>query len=183
MKTFTGIESFSLDAEMLLIIILIGLLTLSAITDIKWKKIPNALTFPVMIIGLTVHGFKSGGSGFIYSIEGLFLGLALLIVFYFMGMMGAGDVKLMGAVGSIMGPAGVFKAFLFTAIVGGIYALFVLAYHGQLAGFMKRFALSVKLSLMTRGPTLVPNENESKASRALCYGIAIAAGTSLSILF
>ena len=71
-----------------------------------------------------------------------------------MGMMGAGDVKLMGAVGSILGPAGVFNAFLFTAIVGGIYALIVLAYHGQLVGFIKRFALSLKLSLLTRGPTL-----------------------------
>jgi len=164
-----------------LLFILIVLLTLSTITDIKWKKIPNALTFPIMITGVIVHGYKGGASGLIYSMEGLFLGLALLIVFYFMGMMGAGDVKLLGAVGSILGPAGVFKAFLFTAIVGGIYALVVLAYNGQLAGFIKRFALSVKLSLMTRGPTLVPNEE--KASPVLCYGIAIALGTSLSMVF
>ncbi len=110
-----------------LLFILIVLLTLSVITDIKWKKIPNALTFPVMILGLIAHGFKSGYGGLIYSIEGLLLGIALLIVFYIMGMMGAGDVKLMGAVGSILGPAGVFKAFLFTAIAGGIYALILLA--------------------------------------------------------
>ena len=143
-----------MNIGMMLLIILAALLMISAMTDIKWKKIPNALTFPVMLIGLFAHGFMSGASGFLYSIEGLFLGLALLIVFYFMGMMGAGDVKLMGAVGSILGPAGVFKAFLFTAIVGGIYAMIVLAYHGQLVGFMKRIALSLKLSLMTRGPTL-----------------------------
>lgn len=166
---------------MMLLIILAALLMISAMTDIKWKKIPNALTFPVMLIGLFAHGFMSGASGFLYSIEGLFLGLALLIVFYFMGMMGAGDVKLMGAVGSILGPSGVFKAFLFTAIAGGIYAIIVLAYNGQLVGFMKRIALSLKLSLMTRGPTLVPNEG--KASPILCYGIAIAVGTSLSMVF
>ena len=64
-----------MDVEAPLFIVLIGLLTLSAMTDIKWKKIPNALTFPVMIIGLTVHGFKSGVSGLIYSIEGLFQSL------------------------------------------------------------------------------------------------------------
>ena len=98
-----------------------------------------------------------------------------------MGMMGAGDVKLMGAVGSILGPAGVFKAFLFTAIVGGIYSLVVLAYHGQLFDFMKRFALSAKLSLMTRVPALLPSEH--KESPILCYGIAIAIGTSLSMVF
>lgn len=164
-----------------LLVVLIGLLTLSVITDIKWKKIPNALTFPVMIIGLTIHGFNSGVSGLIYSIEGLFLGMALLIVFYLLGMMGAGDVKLMGAVGSILGPEGVFKAFLFTAIAGGIYAVIMLAYHGQLTGFMKRFSLSAKLSLMNRVPALLPNEN--KDSPILCYGIAIAIGTSLSMVF
>ena len=181
MKTYAGIDNFSMDVEMLLLIILIGLLTLSAITDIKWKKIPNVLTFSAILTSFIAHGFKSGVSGLIYSFEGLFLGLALLIVFYFLGMMGAGDVKLMGAVGSILGPAGVFKAFLFTAIVGGIYAVIVLAYHGQLVGFMKRIALSLKLSLMTRGPTLLPNEN--KESPILCYGIAIAIGTSLSLFF
>jgi prepilin peptidase CpaA len=164
-----------------LLLLLIFLLGVSVITDTKWKKIPNGLTFPVMLIGLITHGLKSGASELIYSFEGLFLGLALLIVFYFMGIMGAGDVKLMGAVGSILGPAGVFKAFLFTAIVGGIYALIVLAYHGQLVGFMKRIALSLKLSLMTRAPTLLPNEN--KESPILCYGIAIAIGTSLSLFF
>ena len=164
-----------------LLFILIVLLTLSVITDIKWKKIPNALTFPVMIFGLMAHGFKSGVLGLIYSIEGLLLGIALLIVFYIMGMMGAGDVKLMGAVGSILGPAGAFKAFLFTAIVGGIYALVVLAYHGQLLVFMKRIAQSVKLSLLTQMPMLVPNEE--KTSPVLCYGIAIAVGTSLSMVF
>ena len=109
------------------------------------------------------------------------MGLALLIMFYFMGMMGAGDVKLMGAVGSILGPAGVFNAFLFTAIVGGIYALIVLVYHGQIVGFMKRIAQSLKLSLITVRPTLVPNEG--KATPILCYGIAIAIGTSLSMVF
>jgi len=170
-----------MDMRALLLIILICLLVISAIIDIKWKKIPNVLTFPAMIIGLVAHGFKNGASGFLYSIEGLLLGLALLIVFYFMGMMGAGDVKLMGAVGSILGPAGVFNAFLFTAIVGGIYAVIVLAYHGQLVGFMKRIAMSLKLSLLTRGPTLLPNEG--KASPILCYGIAIAIGTSLSLFF
>ena len=67
-----------------------------------------------------------------------------------MGMMGAGDVKLMGAVGSILGPSGVFQAFLFTAIIGGVYAIIVMAAKGQLMHFLKRIVLSLKLSLLTR---------------------------------
>ena len=161
--------------------LLICLLMMSVITDIKWRKIPNALTLPVMLIGLFIHALNNGVSGFIFSVEGLFLGMALLIAFYFMGMMGAGDVKLMGAVGSILGPVGIFKAFLFTAVAGGIYAIIVLAYHGQLVGFMKRIVMSLKLSLLTHRPELLPNEYNG--SPILCYGIAIAIGTSLSMVF
>jgi prepilin peptidase CpaA len=181
MHTSAGIAHVLMDVEVLLLIVLIILLTLSAIADIKWRKIPNVLTFPVILIGLTAHGFKGGVLGLIYSVEGLFLGLALLIVFYFLGMMGAGDVKLMGAVGSLLGPAGIFKAFLFTAIVGGIYAFIVLAYKDQLLCFIKQIMLSLKLSLITRRPMFM--DNEGKASPILCYGIAIAIGTSLSMFF
>lgn len=170
-----------MHVEIPLFITLIGLLTLSVIADIQSHKIPNVFTYPGMLVGMIAHGYTSGASGVLYSIEGLFLGMAFLIVFYIMGMMGAGDVKLMGAVGSILGPAGVFKAFLFTAIAGGIYALIVLALHGQFVGFIKRFALSLKLSFLTRG--LTPMANEGKASPVLCYGIAIAIGTSLSMFF
>jgi prepilin peptidase CpaA len=156
-------------------------LALAAAIDLQHRRIPNALTFSAIIYGLIYHSYLSGLDGFFFSSGGTLLGLGLLLLFYILGMMGAGDVKLMGAVGSILGPAGVFNAFLYTAIVGGIYALMVLAYHGQLVGFMKRIVLSLKLSHLSRESMLMPNEE--KASPVLCYGIAIAIGTSLSLVF
>jgi prepilin peptidase CpaA len=126
MQTYARTAHFSWDVEILLLTILFGVLAASAITDFKWKRIPNAFILPAMAVSMLIHALNSGISGFIFSIEGLFLGMALLIIFYIMGVMGAGDVKLMGAVGSILGPAGVFKAFLFTAIVGGIYTVIIL---------------------------------------------------------
>lgn len=164
-----------------MLIILLVMLAAAVATDLLYRKIPNALTFSAAACGLLYHIYFNGLDGFLFSLEGLLLGLGLLLFFHASGMMGAGDVKLMGAVGSILGPAAVFKAFLFTAIAGGIYALIVLAWHGQLFSFMKRIAHSLKLSLMTRGLTLAPNEG--KYSLTLCYGIAISVGTSLSILF
>jgi prepilin peptidase CpaA len=161
--------------------LLIVILTIAVITDLLYHKIPNALTFPVIFYGLIYHIYLMGFDGFLFSAGGLLVGLALLLFLNIGGMMGAGDVKLMGAIGSILGPEGVFKAFLFTAVVGGIYALIVLAYHGQLLDFFKRMALSLKVSLLKRGPTLIPNEN--KETPILCYGIAIAIGTSLSVVF
>jgi prepilin peptidase CpaA len=160
---------------------LLIILAVAVATDLLYRKIPNVLTFSAIVLGIIYHIMSNGLDGLWFSSGGVLLGLGLLLVFYLPGMMGAGDVKLMGAVGSILGPAGVFKAFLFTAIAGGIYAVIVLAYHGQLVGFMKRIALSMKLSLMTGRPALEPNEG--KASPILCYGIAIAIGTSLSLVF
>jgi prepilin peptidase CpaA len=164
----------------ILTIILFLILAIAATTDILYRKIPNAVTIPTVIFGLVFHTYLSGINGFLFSAGGTFLGLGLLLIFYIMGMMGAGDVKLMGAIGSILGPSGVFKAFLFTAIAGGVYAIIVMAAKGQLMPFLKRIVLSLKLSLLTRKPTLLPSEG--KASTVLCYGIAIGVGTMLSLL-
>lgn len=163
----------------ILTIMLFIILAVAVVTDILYRKIPNAVTLPAVIFGLVCHTYLSGLDGFLFSAGGLFLGIGPLLVFYLMGMMGAGDVKLMGAVGSILGPAGVFQAFLFTAIIGGVYAIIVMAAKGQLMDFLKRIILSLKLSLLTRRPQLLPAE--SKASSILCYGIAIGAGTVLSL--
>jgi prepilin peptidase CpaA len=133
-----------------------------------------------MVYGLVCQTYLNGLDGFLFSVVGTVVGLGLLLLFYINGMMGAGDVKLMGAVGSILGPSGVFRAFLFTAIVGGLYALIVFALKGQLIRFFKRIVLSLNLTLMIRRLTLVPNEE--KASPVLCYGIAIGVGTSFSLL-
>ena len=114
-----------------------------------------------------------------FSSLGIVAGIGLLLVFYLFGMMGAADVKLMGAVGSFLGPSGVFQAFLFTALAGGIYAVVVLAVKGQLVSFIKRMTRSLYLSIAQRKPVLLPEEGQSLP--VLCYGVAIAAGTVTSL--
>jgi len=135
-----------------------------------------------MIIGLTFFSLTSGLAGFFYSMGGLFLGLALLIVFYLVGGMGAGDVKLMAAVGSLLGPQGVFQAFIGTALVGGIYALLILAAKGYLMDTLKRFGLMLKTFFMTKKFIYIPPTREEKAP-LLCYGVAISLGTMSSIFY
>jgi prepilin peptidase CpaA len=161
-------------------LLLLVILATAAIHDAKYRKIPNFLTLSTMAAGFAFHSWFSGFQGFLFSLGGTFLGMGFLIAFYLMGKMGAGDVKLMGAVGSILGPAGVFNAFLFTAIVGGIYAFIILLYKGRFADWMNRMWQALKLTFLTRSP-MAPAEG--KASPVLCYGIAIAIGTSLSMVF
>jgi prepilin peptidase CpaA len=138
------------------------------------------LTFPAVIAAIAYHSWLSGFDGFLFSIEGIGVGMAVFIVFYLAGGMGAGDVKLMGAIGGLLGPKGVFVAFLFTAIIGGIYALAMLAFHGYLKDTIKRYVLILKSSVLTQKIIYIPRSDEEKGFR-LCYGIAIATGTWITL--
>ncbi len=116
-------------AHPLLHLLLVAVLLIAAVTDLRSHAIPKWLTLPAMVGGLVGHTLFNGQPGLLYSIKGLGLGLALLLIPYLMGGMGAGDVKLLAAVGSFVGPSGVLAAALVTALLGGVYAVAVLMRH------------------------------------------------------
>ncbi len=161
----------------LIIILLTSILIVAAIIDIQVQKIPNLLTFPTMVLGLIYCSITSGWNGLLFSIEGLALGIAIFIIPYLMGGMGAGDAKLMGAIGAIIGPKGVLVASLFTAIVGGIYALIILLVnHKYSKSFITRNVMTLKTLALT-GQFIPISADESEKKFKLCYGVAIAIGT------
>ena len=125
---------------------------IAAVTDIRSRRIPNWLTYSAMLLGVGYHTMVSGAQGFFFGAGGLFLGLALLIVFYLMGGMGAGDVKLMGAVGALLGPKGVFIAFIFTALVGGIYAIILLLLRFRVSGTVIRLSTMFRFVAVRHKP-------------------------------
>jgi prepilin peptidase CpaA len=157
-------------------------LLISAFYDLRTRRIPNVLTFSAILTGTGLHTAINGFEGFMFSISGMFIGIGLLIIFYLMGGMGAGDVKLMGAVGSYLGPEGVFVAFLCTAIVGGIYSIAALAASHQLRGAFRSYGFLIKSFIITGQMLFPPPHNEVKKP-VLCYGIAIAIGSLLSLIY
>ncbi len=162
--------------------VLLIILAWAVVADLLYRKIPNLLTLPAMLFGIAYHSCLTGLAGFGLSTGGLAVGVGLLFAFYLAGMMGAGDVKLMGAVGSLLGPAGVLQAFLFTAFAGGVYAVIVLAVKGRLKVSAKRILSMLFLSIVHRKPILFADE-EQAPSPVLCYGVAIALGTVASMFF
>lgn len=162
------------------IIFLVVILLMAAISDIRFWKIPNRLTFPALMAGLVYHTCTSGWKGLFFSIGGVFLGLALLMTFYLLGGMGAGDVKLMGVVGGILGPKGVFAAFLSTALIGGVYAIILLALQGETLDMVSRYGTMLKTFLFTRRMAYIPPAKKENRP-ALRYGVAIALGTLISV--
>jgi prepilin peptidase CpaA len=105
-----------------------------AIYDVKSRRIPNLLTGPSIILGLSMHLALGGWRQMLCSLAaGLVCGLVFLL-FYLAGGMGAGDVKLMMAVGCIVGWSHLdfVYALALTAICGGVMAVSLALYRGRL---------------------------------------------------
>ncbi len=161
---------------------LVLVLLIGVVSDIRFRKIPNWLTYPTVIIGVAFHTSTKGLEGFLFSAAGVGVGIGLLIIPYLMGGMGAGDPKLMGAIGGLLGPRAVFMAGICTFLVGGVYAIGLLAWHGYLRETARRYWLFFKSYILTKGFIYVPpSDNEKKPK--LCYGVAIALGTLISVIF
>ncbi len=167
--------------ELIPIYFLLAVLLAATIYDIRYQKIPNLLTFTSMGVSLSYYFYSNGMSGFLFSLEGIFLGIAVMMLPYVMGGMGAGDAKLMGAVGGVLGPKGVFVAFLFTGLVGGLYAVILLIHSGNLVVSLRRYYLILRTFLVSRKFTYFPPTDEVKKLR-LRYGISISLGTVFSIV-
>jgi prepilin peptidase CpaA len=164
------------------IFMVFSLLLVASITDLRSNRIPNLLTFSTMLAGLVYHSVINGLDGLMLSAQGLILGIALLILPYLAGGMGAGDAKLMGAVGGLLGPKDVFHSFLFSAIVGGFYALAVILINRQnFKGIVGETLESIRSTMLNMKLTLGPDLQKNAKPR-LCYGLAIALGTSFYIL-
>lgn len=162
-------------SDFLLILVLI----LSLYTDLKHRRIYNFVTLPALVLGLMINSWNSGLSGLWFSCQGLLLGIALLFLPFILGGLGAGDVKLLGAVGAIKGPHFVFTAFLLTAISGGLIALVILAYNRKLVSTLFRLGRGLKAWLYS-GFNLWSLEHlaeQAEDSVYFPYGLAIVLGS------
>jgi prepilin peptidase CpaA len=109
----------------------IAVTLLAAWTDWRTRKIPNWLTVPALVLGITVNAFAAGWSGAKASLEGAGLALILLLPFVLKRGLGAGDWKLMGAVGAFLGPVLFLLALLASIFVSGLMAMVHLIRNGR----------------------------------------------------
>ena len=154
----------------------IGALTATVI-DIRTRRIPNALTAAMAGIGVGMAATGLSGVSLLGSFAGFALGFALMLPGHVLGATGAGDVKLMAAVGAMVGPGTVVTAFAFTAIAGGILAVAIAIRRKRLgatlAGAGKLIALPADAKRQIGSAT---------ASSRFAYGPAIAVGSVLAVL-
>ena len=162
-------------------VILVIVLLISLITDLKSRKILNILTLPAVLFAFSYYLYTAGFEGLLLSGKGFLVGLCLLIIPYLLGGMGAGDVKLMAAIGALMGTNFVFYSFIYTALIGGIIGLFIIIKTNGFMNTIKSFVYNVLFFRSSLGSLLIDGNKESRI--AFPYGVAIALGTFCSLLW
>lgn len=174
--------------------LLLLLVAASGFFDLKERKIPNKITFTGIFIGILINIITGGWMGLLQSLLGMFAGLAIFFLPFVMGGMGAGDVKLMGAIGALMGWKFSVMTALYSAIVGGIIVLIHLLYTGKLRETMKKMLYALINLLLQFFIRLGYNETVYKAHEKyskngqdykkiyIPYGVAIAGGAVLVLI-
>jgi prepilin peptidase CpaA len=132
-------------------------------TDLRYGKIYNCLTFGMMGVGIALNGV-------VFGVKGIFVPVLILGLPFALGWIGAGDLKLLMAVGALMGPGFAFLSTLATCMVGGLLAGVRLVRKREL---LKRLRYIV-MSLVMRSYTPPRREERLTYSVAICVGTLIA---------
>lgn len=98
-------------------------------TDLRDRTVPNWLTYSAVLLGLVWHSVTAGLRGVGFSLAGAAVGFAALLMFFLLGGMGGGDVKLLAAFGALIGPGLTFQALVWIAIFGGLGAAGSVFWH------------------------------------------------------
>ena len=163
---------------MVLLIVLLA----AAVFDILYRRIPNWLTVSGVVLGIAMNTILgSPDAGLVFSLVGLAVAFGVYVALYALRAMGAGDVKLMAAVGALVGWERWFGIFFVTALIGGIMALILVLARGRLKKtlFNVSFILSEMKSLR---PAYLKNEEldvKNKKALGLPHGAVIAVSTVL----
>jgi len=123
-----------------IIVVLIASL-ITTVTDV-WKfKVYNVVTIPLLLSGFVYNSTVGGMAGFGSSLLGALFGFSALVAFYIIGGMGAGDVKLMAAVGAWLGLPLTFNLFIASSLAAGAYSMILLVVGHSLAETWNNFQI------------------------------------------
>ena len=147
--------------------------SLAVVDDLARRRISNWIAVGALVSGLAWQITDRGWRGGLDGLLGTLAGGGVFLIFYILGGMGGGDIKLMAGFGALLGPRGALEAALWTAACGGILAMGALA-----AGALKR-VLNRSQVMASAGPVAAPARTSPVS---IPYAPAIALGVWLSLI-
>lgn len=159
----------------------IAVAVIATVWDLKSRRIPNGLTFGAALIAIAVNGYLYGLSGAGAAVAGWLIGVAFFLPIFALGGMGAGDVKLLAALGAWLGPVLVAWVALFSLIAGGVIGVAVAVAYGYLT---QAFANIMWMFQFWRseGPRPVPDVTlATHKGPRLAYAVPVFAGLMVTL--
>ena len=147
----------------------------AAAIELRTRRVPNTLTVPLAVVGVAIAAMGLGRIGVGASLAGLGVGLLLMLPLHAIGAMGAGDVKLFAAAGTLLGPGVTLYAFFYTAIAGGAIALAIALQRGML-----RHTLVHAAGLAGVNSAAKAIVHDAASNNRFAYASAVAVGTLLA---
>ena len=163
------------------ILFVLAILVCAAWYDLRQYRIPNWLTLPSAIVGLLLWYFTSGGEGLKLSAIGLCVGFIVLLIPFALGGMGGGDVKLMAAVGALIGWPLIIWAILLSCVVALFAAAAKAIWQGRFIKVLASTWLIIRLTLISlilkRPKEEIKELTKGQGSLWVPFGASISVGT------
>jgi prepilin peptidase CpaA len=181
MEQMMGSVVTSMLLELSVVLLLMIILIPAALVDYKERRIPNALSMSGWLLGPALNFAISGVPGLKASLLGFIILFALTFPFWLLGWMGAGDVKLMGTVGALIGNEHIWFVLLCIVIAGLIHAMLILIRRGLLNSSFQRYCAMIGISMVSQRPTFIESDT-GEQKETMPYAVPIAFGTLIALL-
>ncbi|MFZ5597782.1 MAG: A24 family peptidase [Bacillota bacterium] len=156
-------------------LVLVVVLSFALYQDIREGRIKNIITLPAALAGIIINTLDSGAGGLLLSVRGWVVPVLVLIFFYRINAMGAGDIKLFAAAGALMGLHFAACSFIFSVGIGGAAALLQLLKRGifleKMGGVLAYFIF------MAAAGTVVKYDGGADGRSRFIFSLAIVPGT------
>jgi prepilin peptidase CpaA len=153
----------------------------ACVTDIRSRRIPNLLTFGAAVAAIVFHTFASGLDGLSAAAFGWMAGTVVFLPIFLLGGMGAGDVKLIAALGAWLGPADALSVGILSFMAGGVLGIVVALCSGYLSTAFRNIRSMVGYWVLA-GVRPVPGMTlEQSDAPRLAYALPIFAGTVMTL--
>lgn len=161
--------------------ILALLVSVAAVYDLRFRRIPNWLTLCGWLSGIGLQTYQRGWPGAQDALLGSLLGFGVYCLLFALRAMGGGDVKLMAAVGAFTGPREWFVVFVLASLIGGVIALVAVLTKGELVRVARNIATVVWEVVHLRPPHVANPELDvaNDKARTLPHGVSIAIASLL----